>query len=156
MFFLPLGVKRRSARAHFPLFSPCRMLSLVRRAFLAKHPKSEHFQQERFFALLSRVNHPAVFLTFAIPNQALALLTTPARVHFSKEGCKAGVPDVLCAYPSSGKSGLWIEFKKPGETPRENQQQFIDALVAAGYQVLVAFTAEEAFRVWCEYLGIRL
>jgi hypothetical protein len=127
-----------------------------RRSFLANNLSSEHFQQARFFAKLSQVNHPAVALTFAIPNQALALLTKTAAIHFSKEGCKAGVPDVLCAVPAQGKASLWIEFKKPGESPRASQREFIGRLEAAGNEVFVAFTAEEAFRVWCRYLGIEV
>ena len=128
-----------------------------KRSFLASHPKSEHRQQEHFFARLTRVNHPAVLLTVAIPLQALALLSKAAASHFWREGARAGWPDVLCAFPSPVTGGcLFIEFKKPGESPRPNQRTILEALAAQGHTVAVCESAEEAFVLWCEHLGIDL
>ena len=128
-----------------------------KRRFLASHPKSEHRQQELFFARLTRVNHPAVALTWAVPNQAVALLSQPARVHFWREGVRAGVPDVECAYrsPVTGAC-LYIELKKPGESPRKEQRAILEALAAQGHTVAVCESAAEAFALWCRHVGIDL
>lgn len=119
----------------------------------------EHLEQVAFFARLSWVNHPAVKLTFAVPNQAVAKYKSiKARMRFVREGVKGGVADVVCLHPSwDGRyHGLVIENKRPGEKPRADQKEFLEAAVEAGHNVFVCFSAKQAFQVWCEHLGLNL
>jgi hypothetical protein len=117
----------------------------------------EHKTQVEFFNLLSRVNHPAVALTVAIPNQAIALLTKVVAVHFKHEGVKAGFPDTVAFYPSPHRSGLLIiEFKKPGDAPRANQLLMLKLLAEAGHNCYVCDEERAAFGLWCEHYGIKV
>lgn len=122
------------------------------------HPDTkdyEHLEQARFFALLSNVNHPAAKLTFAVPNQAVAKFRSKAaRVRFWREGVRAGVPDLFTAFPTPTHHGLWIEMKRPGESPRPEQAEWHRALKAQGYRVVVCYSAMEAFQALLDYLGL--
>lgn len=116
----------------------------------------EHYEQEAFFDYLSRVNHPAVEMTFAVPNQAVALLTKSKGIWFWKEGVRAGVPDLFVDQPMPGFHGLRIEMKRPGEKPTDKQLVWHERLRARGYRVEVCFSAVEALKVWCDYLGLHV
>ena len=128
-----------------------------RSSFLSRNPLSEHSIQEEFFSLLSRVNHPAVPISVAIPNQALALLTKFVRIWFKAEGVKKDFPDTVFFYPSPHRSGLLIiEFKKPGEEPRPGQIKMLKLLAAAGHNCYVCDEARAAFGLWCDHYGIKV
>jgi hypothetical protein len=118
-------------------------------------PDYEHREQTTFFNLLSRVNHPAALVTFAIPNQAVAKFRSKAmRIRFWKEGVRAGVPDIFVSYPMAPFHGLYIENKTPGEKPSKEQVAWHERLRAAGYRVEVCFSARQQFEVFCDYLDI--
>ncbi len=115
----------------------------------------EHLEQVAFFNLLSRVNHPAAFLAYAVPNQAVAKFKSKAmRVRFWAEGVRGGIPDLHIAYPSQGFHGLWIEMKRPGEKPRPEQVAWHERLREAGHKVEVCFSCKEAFKIFCDYLDM--
>ena len=117
----------------------------------------EHLEQAAFFARLTWVNHPAVLLTFAVPNQAVAKFKSKAmRLRFWKEGVKGGVADWVCLHPGKEFRSLVVEMKRPGEEPRSDQTLFLEAAALAGNNVFVCFSAEQAFRVWCDHLGLDL
>lgn len=113
----------------------------------------EHYEQAKFFQLISQVNHPAAKLTFAIPNGAVGP-TKEKQLHFWREGLKSGVPDLLTAYPSQGFHGAFIEFKFGDNKPSETQYRWLYALSDAGYKCAVCYSADLAFRFWLDYLGI--
>lgn len=112
---------------------------------------SEHAEQSRFFAYLSRINHPATRTTFAVPNGFLR--TKAMRLRAWREGVRAGVPDVCCAYPVHPHPGLWLEFKVGKNTASKDQRAFMDELRRLGHRVELVRSGEEAFRVWADYLG---
>lgn len=116
----------------------------------------EHYEQEAFFDYLSRVNHPATEMTFAVPNQAVALLRMTKRLWFFAEGVKGGVPDIFVDHPTDRYHGLRIEMKRPGETPTDKQLIWHERLRARGYRVDVCYSAVEALKVWCDYLGLHV
>jgi hypothetical protein len=116
-------------------------------------PEYEHLEQVRFFNLLSNLNHPAVEMTFAVPNQAVALLRKTKRVWFSAEGVKAGAPDIYVDFPVHPFHGLRMEMKRPGERPTPAQLAWHARLRQQGFFVVVCFSAQQAFRAWLDYLG---
>ena len=106
------------------------------------------------------------FLLFSIPNGSV--LAGDARhraiqmARLKREGLRAGCPDLFLAAPKIDKDfvpasalffGLFIEMKRIGETPNENQRAFHSVLRFQGYNVIVAQGADEAIRalkVYCE------
>lgn len=112
---------------------------------------SEHAEQARFFAYLSRINHPATEMTFAIPNGFLR--TKAMRLRAWQEGVKSGVSDVFTAYPVSPYAGLWIEMKVKGNTLTKEQKKWFELVCARGYRAEIAYSAEEALKLWADYLG---
>lgn len=120
----------------------------------ARQP-SEHSIQSRFIQGLERIPHPAVRLTYAIVNQAVGGRYA-RQAYFAAEGLRAGLPDLHLPYPTRQHPGLWIEFKRPGERPRPNQLSWHEALRSCGHRVEVCHSAEEGWRVVCEYLGVAL
>ncbi len=61
---------------------------------------------------------------------------------------KQGESDIFGHRISDGKA-LYIEVKLPGEEPRDDQQQFIDAMRAAGAIAGCAHSVEEALKIAC-------
>lgn len=121
----------------------------------SKNGLTEHSLQVAFFAAISYYDHPAVPLTLAVPNQAVAMLrSVAARTAFGKEGVRAGVPDILCLFPSRGFHGLAIEMKKPGGVLSQAQREFLNRLHRSGYSAGVCYSTEDALAVWKRYLGI--
>jgi hypothetical protein len=74
------------------------------------------------------------------------------------EGVEAGVPDWLCFAPGVGGGciGLAIEFKSPTGKGRvsENQKRWHELLRNVGWRVEIVTTADEAWRVVTNHLGI--
>lgn len=55
--------------------------------------------------------------------------------HIAKQmGLRPGASDLFLAHCANGYGGYWIELKRPGETPRENQAQFLDQMRRNGYK----------------------
>ena len=49
-------------------------------------------------------------------------------------GMWVGASDLLLPYPRNSYAGYWIELKRPGETPRQNQVEFLDEMQRNGYK----------------------
>ena len=97
---------------------------------------------------------PRLQLLYAIPNGGWRHPGTAARL--KAEGVKAGVPD-LCLPVSDGIfHGLYIEMKKRDHSnrPTKEQTRWIKLLTEQGYRVDVAYGADEAINILCEYLSI--
>ncbi len=112
----------------------------------------EHQHQTAFFRRLAMLDHPARDHAFAIPNGALS--TKAARLFFTAEGVKAGVPDVFLAYPHNGWGGLWLEFKWGDNTMSPKQVEWFRRLQAVGYQCREVRSWQEAINTVLVYLGI--
>ena len=71
------------------------------------------------------------------------------------EGVTAGAPDWVLFVPSSGWSGLALEFKSPTGKGRvtNTQADFHDALRRQGWMVAVVTTAVGAWDILAAYLG---
>ena len=82
---------------------------------------------------------PAVSMV-AIPNAAKR---GPAAIRQAKmEGMATGFPDAMFIWDG----GLaFIEFKRPGENPNDNQAEWIKRLSRWGHPVTVCRSPEEAF-----------
>lgn len=63
---------------------------------------------------------------------------------------KHGESDIMGHRISDGRA-LYIEVKLPGEKPREDQQQFLDAMSRTGAISGVAHSVEEALSLVTEY-----
>lgn len=119
-------------------------------------PDYEHKEQSRFFALLSHVNHPAVQLTFAVPNQAIGLKGWGSRKRYTTEGVRRGIADILCLHPGPSAPFLAMEFKRPGGKVSPHQKEFLQRVKAAGGNAFVVYSAQQAFDTWLNHLGMKV
>lgn len=119
----------------------------------------EHNAQVVFFNRLAAiaVNEPSLALavsrTHAIPNGGRRTRREGARL--KSEGVRRGVPDIFCAYPASGYHGLYIEMKSLTGRLSDEQKKFIEDCKALGYATCVAYSADEAFKAWMDYVSVR-
>lgn len=90
---------------------------------------------------------------YAVPNGGMRNKITAAIL--KSEGVRAGVPDIVLAWPAGGHHGLYIELKRPkGGRTSEAQREWILRLRAAGYAAHVCHGFEEARQTILEYLGV--
>jgi hypothetical protein len=114
---------------------------------------------------------------FAIPNGGLRTKSQAAKL--KAEGVRAGVSDLFLPVPKvmvpfghddkfpgvlltdmTGKEiasvccGLWIEMKAGKGKESPEQIAFGHEAVSAGYGYAVCWSAEDAWKVVCDYLGI--
>ena len=127
---------------------------------------TEHAEQSAVFewAALMSNRYPALQLLFAIPNAGKR--SYGAAAWMRNEGLKKGVPDMFLPSvyrPGQGNddeyilpnyAGLFIEMKAKPNKPTEEQAWWIEALNEEGYRAEVCYSADEAIRVICDYLGI--
>lgn len=97
--------------------------------------------------------YPSLKNIYAIPNGGYRNKLEASNL--KKQGVKSGVPDLHLAYPSGCYHGLYIEMKWGRNKPTPNQNDWIDRLTKARYQVEVCWSSEEAINVIKRYLGIR-
>lgn len=71
------------------------------------------------------------------------------------EGVKAGVSDILIAYPANGFHGLWLEFKTPEKSSKlsEKQQNWLDLMQSVGYKTGVPRSVDDAIKMVQDYLS---
>ena len=115
---------------------------------------TEHDLQKKFFAYLGGrvLDRPEFWLIHAIPNGGKRSKAEASK--FKAEGVKGGVPDVFI--PITGNSichGMYIEFKKAGGSPKEDQRFFLNTLIDAGYHCIVVNDLETAIREFEDYVG---
>lgn len=67
------------------------------------------------------------------------------------KGVVAGVADYIMLVPNQTSHGLCIEFKVPGGVQSDKQQDFEQKVKAMGYRYEVAYSTEEAIKIWQEY-----
>lgn len=115
-------------------------------------PPSEHQIQSGFFqwVRLAEKTDWRLKLLFAVPNGGLRSAKTAGMLW--AEGVRAGVPDTMLPVPAGPFCGLAIEFKKPGKTTSDKQDDYIDLLIDAGWMVVICTDAEAAIRTVQDYL----
>lgn len=106
------------------------------------------------WAWFQEIYEPRLGLLHHIPNGGLRQKATAARM--KAEGVKAGVPDLCLPVPAHGFHGLYIEMKKRDHSNGLSrlQRNWIDMLREQGYKAEVAYGADEAIDILCEYLSI--
>lgn len=113
------------------------------------------------WAYIAASQHPDLGFLFAIPNAGGytgGYRSNIARVRsMLQEGVKPGIPDIFCAVPHNGFSGLFIELKRRDGRPSDvsaEQSSWLIALEMKGYCVSVCFGADDAIATVKAYLGI--
>lgn len=82
-------------------------------------------------------------LLFAIPNGGLRNIVTAARM--KKEGVRAGIPDLMLAYPTTNYPALFIEMKRTdGGRLSDSQKTMIKILEYYHYKCVVCHGWEQA------------
>lgn len=117
----------------------------------------EHLEQ---VALVKRLNTMAeqdpdryglpVRRTIAIPNGGHR--TRRAAGRLKAEGTRAGVSDLLVALPVAPHAGLWLEMKSLEGRPSREQIKWGHESIELGYAFAVARGADEALRLWLDYV----
>lgn len=72
-------------------------------------------------------------LFFHIPNGGKRPIVEAS--HFKAMGVIAGIPDMFLAIPRKDYAGYFIEVKKEGENPTDQQKEIHERLRYAGYKV---------------------
>lgn len=105
---------------------------------------TEHDLQVNFFKFLAelRLNDPYLHLVHAVPNGGKRDKITAGQL--VAEGAKAGVPDVSIPLPRGKFPGMYIEFKRAGVKPDEEQRVMLLMLDRLGYKVIVTNCLEVA------------
>jgi len=112
----------------------------------------EHLEQKALFRLLKiqeRTN-PLYANIFAIPNGGQRHIKVAAKL--KAEGVKAGVPDIFVAVPTDHAAGLFVEMKIKPNKPSKHQQAWMDRLEASGYDCVVCYSAEEAYKAITDHI----
>lgn len=113
---------------------------------------TEHQEQSAFFVWWRMWARNLPYMAFAIPNGGARNPATGAML--KREGVTAGVPDVFVAWPKSGRSGLFLEFKrKKKAVVSPEQKEALQRLSDAGYACVVVHGWEEAKRAVEAYAG---
>jgi hypothetical protein len=105
---------------------------------------SEHTEQVAVFewAALHEGRLPELALLFATLNGMRTSIG--AAVKAKAAGNKRGVPDIFLPVARLGKHGLWIEMKCKGGRTSKEQDAWIAALRAQGYQAEVCYNWTQA------------
>ena len=115
----------------------------------------EGIVQRHFFAWLGYV-YPQVYqVSFHIPNGGARNKATGAKL--KAEGVRAGVPDIMIAYPCGQWHGLFIEMKaaRPYHAAVSEQQKiWLQRLARYNYRTIVCYGLEEAKQALTDYLSI--
>lgn len=113
---------------------------------------SEHSHQSALFAwaALSVDKYPQLKWMFAIPNGGLRDIRTATNL--KAEGVKAGVPDIMLAYPTKNFAGLFIELKVGKNKTSKEQDAWLSYLSSVGYMTTVQWGWEGAKDIIVDYL----
>ena len=114
----------------------------------------ESEEQRTFFELAEHHLTPTQYkLLFAVPNGGKRHIRTA--INLKREGVKAGVPDIIFAYPSGQFHGLFIELKRrKGGVVSEEQKEMIHLLTYQGYCAIVCQGCDEAIEKLEGYLAL--
>ena len=123
----------------------------------------EHDEQAKVvsWARINSFRHPELAWLFAIPNGAklAGARTIDGRrvcaeaVRLKAEGMLPGVSDLFLPAARGGFHGLFLEMKFNDNEPSLAQDKFLQAMMKAGYDVEVCWTAEAAIARITSYLA---
>lgn len=122
----------------------------------------EHAEQAKVvaWARLNSFRFWELAFLFAIPNGArLAGRTVNGKrvcteaTRLKQEGLLPGVSDLFLPAPRGRFCGLFLEMKWGENTPRPEQDRFLQAMIRAGYDVEVCWTAADAIARIAAYLA---
>jgi hypothetical protein len=113
-------------------------------------PQKESSIQKQIAIYLSTIAADKGLLFFSIPNEslstALRMFSIPKdtaaklSMHFKKMGLLPGIPDMCILW--NGKA-IFVEVKKPGERPREDQERIHRLIKKTGHSVWTVFQWED-------------
>lgn len=114
---------------------------------------SEHQHQVAFFQWLEYAAKydERLSMAYAIPNGGHRHPAVAKKL--KSEGVKSGIPDICLPVPSGKYHGLYIEAKRKGGKPTDNQRGWIIALQKQGYRAVICEGFDEMKRAVHEYLG---
>lgn len=99
-----------------------------------------------------RAQHPKIALhTLHIGNERKA--TYYAGYIMKRMGVLKGASDLFMAWPLGGFHGLFIEVKSATGRPTQEQKEFIQRMLDAGYMAKVCYGAEEVILTMKLYLA---
>lgn len=117
--------------------------------------ETEHQKALIEWAEAKAAEYPALRALYHIPNGGARSAAAGARL--KDMGTKAGMPDlclpVIRSTSEQLSGALYIELKKPGGSPKENQIECMDRLWAAGNTCVICQGWEEARTVILDYLN---
>jgi hypothetical protein len=107
--------------------------------------ETENQVQVTVIEWLQKVKPHLYNMTFHVPNQRKA---SPGYMQTLKRmGVRAGVPDLMIAFPMHGYHGLFVELKKAsGSYATEKQKDWVAKLNQAGYIAVVCRGTDEAMQ----------
>lgn len=122
---------------------------------------SETGHQRAFMQVLFTWSSEVHAHTFAIPNGGARGDSARVRAirggDMKAGGVKAGVPDIMIAWPNGGWAGLFLELKKPGKgVVGPDQKVWRARLEDRGYAVRTVYGYKEAINAVAEYFGQKL
>lgn len=97
--------------------------------------------------------YPALKWLHHIPNGGKRNAAEAAR--FKAQGVKAGVSDLFLPAAHGGYFGLYIEMKYGKNKPTDQQRDFMNDMIGAGYDAKVAYSADEAIEILQKYLKMQ-
>ncbi len=93
--------------------------------------------------------YPELAAIYHVPNEGKRSASTGGKL--IKMGLRPGVPDICLPVPKGGYSGLYIELKRIGGKPTEEQIDWLELLNNYGHCVAICEGAEAAERVITAY-----
>lgn len=93
---------------------------------------------------------PELALLYHVPNGGSRNVVEAKRL--KAQGVKSGVPDLVLPVARGKYHGLYIELKRSGGRPSENQLWWISRLNDQGYAARICYGADEAISTIAKYL----
>ena len=84
--------------------------------------------------------YPELAAIYHVPNEGKRSASTGGKL--KKMGLRPGVPDICLPVPKGGYSGLYIELKRIGGKPTEEQLDWLELLDNYGHCVAICEGAE--------------
>ena len=118
-----------------------------------RRSQPEHHEQCAIFAWTRPLEHQYPRLKLLRSSFNPGKLSIGMRIKMSKEGARAGFPDLELSVARQGYHALFIEMKVGYNQLSAVQEEVNLALLMEGYQVLVCRSWKEAVTQIFEYLG---
>jgi hypothetical protein len=112
--------------------------------------RSEHELQVAVVTRALAFDHPDITLLHAIPNGDWRGFRVGAKL--KAEGVIAGIPDLCLPVACGGYHGFYLELKRAGNKPTDDQWSILERLHANGYFVRVTNHLETALGLIRDYL----